>query len=354
MGYRFYEQIPMKFLASLVVAVMALSTSPAVAAPPALHVVGNRLVTAQGRMVRLQGVNVPSLEWSDGGDHLLQSVAAATDGWHANAIRLPVSQDRWFGQSPSQSDDGTAYRNLVDQVVRAASARGAYVILDLHWSDGGAWGRAMSQHEMPDLNSAFFWQSAAKRYANDPAVLFDLYNEPRDVSWDVWKSGGVVTEKDDKGVETTYKSPGMQKLVAIIRAEGAKNVIVAGGLDWAYDLSGIAHGYALADPTGSGVMYATHIYPWKGSTHDNWDPHVTIIADKYPILVGEVGCEPDPKQEDPNVWAPKILAYISAHHLNWTAWCFHPSASPRLLTDWNYTPTSYWGAYVKAALAGGK
>lgn len=307
-----------------------------------LHVSGNRLVTATGKAVRLQGVNIPSLEWSDGGEHVLQSVGVVTTGWHADAIRLPVAQDRWFGQTQSQNDDGENYRRLVDSVIKAAAAHGAYVILDLHWSDAGAWGRDIGQHPMPDLNSVFFWQDAARHYANNPAVLFDLYNEPRDVSWAVWKNGGA---------ETTYKSPGMQKLVEVIRGVGAKNVLVAGGLDWAYDLSGIAGGYALSDPKGNGIMYATHIYPWKGAHAENWDPHVTVIADKYPVFVGEVGCEPDPKQPDPKVWALEILAYINRHHFNWTAWCFHAGATPRLLMDRTYTPTPYWGSYVKAALA---
>jgi endoglucanase len=323
----------------------------ACAAPPMLHVSGAKLVTGAGKAVRLQGVNIPSLEWSDGGDHVLQSVAAATTGWHANVLRLPVAQDRWFGQSPTQNDDGGNYRKLVDSVIKAAAARNAYVVLDLHWSDAGAWGRDIGQHSMPDLNSVFFWQDAARRYANNPAVLFDLYNEPRDVSWAVWKSGGVVTERGKEGAETVYKTPGMQKLVEVIRGAGAKNVLVAGGLDWAYDLSGITGGYALSDPQGNGIMYATHIYPWKGAHAENWDPHVTIIADKYPILVGEVGCEPDPKQPAPKVWAPEILAYINRHNFHWTAWCFHPDASPRLLADWTYAPTPYWGRYVKAALA---
>lgn len=348
----------MKTVQIMLAALLALSSGALAALakpsqPPALHVVGNQLQNAQGTTVRLQGVNIPSLEWSNEGDHLLPSVQAALGEWQANVIRLPLAQDRWFGKMDGQTDGGAAYRQLVDTVIQTASARQSYVLLDLHWSDGGEWGRHLSQHKMPDANSALFWKNAAARYANNPAVLFDLYNEPRDVSWTVWRNGGEVREALDKNApETAYQTPGMQGLLQTIRATGAKNVIVAGGLDWAYDLSGIAQGFALSDLTGNGVMYGTHIYPWKGSTHENWDPHVTIVADKYPIFVGEVGCEPDPKQEDPNVWAPKILAYINAHGFSWTGWCFHTSASPRMLADWNYAPTLYWGIYAKSALTG--
>jgi len=37
--------------------------------------------------------------------------------------------------------------------------------------------------------------------------------------------------------------------------------------------------------------------------------------------------------------------------LHYTAWCFHTGSSPRILADWDFTPTVYWGAYVKRELA---
>lgn len=315
--------------------------------PPLLHVDGKDLKTAAGRVVRLQGVNIASLEWSNAGEHLQDSVRVATGEWKANAIRLPLCQDRWFGMQKEQTDGGVAYRQIVADAVLATARRGAYAILDLHWSDAGHWGHYLGQHKMPDQNSMIFWEDVARQYANHPAVLFDLYNEPHDVSWEVWKKGGTVTESLDKDApETAYESPGMQKLVDVVRAVGAKNIVVTGGLDWAYDLSGVTQGFGLQDDRGNGIMYASHVYPWKS----DWDNKFGKIAEKYPVLMGEVGCEPDPKQEDPYKWAPRILDYIDKHQLNWTAWCFHTGASPRLLLDWNYTPTPYWGAFVKKAL----
>jgi endoglucanase len=94
------------------------------------------------------------------------------------------------------------------------------------------------------------------------------------------------------------------------------------------------------------VLYGTHIYPWK----KDWDAHVAIVSDHFPVYVGEVGCNVDPKQEDPATWAPRVLDYIEQHQWSWTAWCFHTQASPRLLQDWSYRPTAHWGVYVKRAL----
>ncbi len=232
--------------------------------------------------------------------------------------------------------------------MQSAAERQCYVLLDLHWSNADVWGQNIGQHWMPDTNSAIFWEAVATNYANHSAVLFDLYNEPHNVSWEVWRNGGLVSEKSDKapGGKFEYHTPGLQKLLELCRAKGAMNVVVAGGLDWAYDLSGVTKGLALADPKGRGVMYGTHIYPWK----KNWERHVTVAVAQYPVLVGEVGCEAKGKEEPAETWAPKVLAYIQQHQLNWTAWDLHPAASPCLIKDWTYTPTPHWGVLVKAAL----
>ncbi|MHC4596835.1 MAG: cellulase family glycosylhydrolase [Planctomycetota bacterium] len=247
--------------------------------PAALHVEGSRIITDDGSTVRLQGVNVASLEWSNTGEHVLESVRVAIYDWNSNTIRLPLSQERWFGEAEWQSDNGRMYRLIVDEVIQYISENGCYVILDLHCSRcEERWG------SNPDMGSVDFWKSVATRYADEPAVLFGLYNEPHDISWDTWKSGGWITERREVG-EETYMAPGMQDILDAVRSTGASNIAVVGGLDWGYDLRGIPE-YALDDPYGN-IMYDTHIYPWKGNEED-WDGRVGHVIGKYPILVGEV------------------------------------------------------------------
>ena len=326
-----------------------------------LRVVGNKIHDGSGKVVRLQGVNIPSLEWDPKGDHFMQSLDAAMGSWNAKIIRIPLTQDLWYGYYKGQRnpDGGLAYRKLIDSVVKRIADKKGIALLDLHWSNGGKWGQNVGQHAMPDDLSLVFWKDFAKRYANHPSVMFDLYNECHDVSWDVWKNGGMVEERNSdpsRGLHLKYHTPGMQALVDGVRSTGAKNIVVVGGLDWAYDLRGIMNGYALSDPGGNGIVYATHIYPWK----KDWNANVTPAIAKYPVFVGEVGTKPwepgHPAHENiyTESWAPEVIAYINKHELSWTAWCFHPSANPCLITGWDYKPTAYWGTYVKQALKSSK
>ena len=324
--------------------------------PSELRVVGNQLHNAEGKEVWLQGVNVCSMEWTPKGENVLASTLVAIDGWKSNVIRLPLKEKYWFGQDPEQSDGGKAYRELVDHVITFAANRGAYVILDNHNY------RAIREEHIT------FWKDVAGIYGNHPAVLFDLINEPHSVSWDVWRNGGYVqerkagadednfiTDEEKIAAKLGFKSPGMQKALDEVRATGARNVVVIGALDYAYDLSGILKGYALEDNGGNGIIYASHIYPWKS----NWQGKMLDIAAHHPILIGEVGAdhkrqpwETEANFVKPETWLPDMLGLIQKHRLHWTGWSFHPKAGPAMLSDWRYTPSPFWGAWAKRALAG--
>ena len=321
--------------------------------PKPLKVEGSRLVTPDGREVWLQGLAVPSMEWSAAGENVLRSIGVGVEQWKANCIRLCLSEKFWAGKGPYQKDGGMAYRQLVADAVNATAGRGAYIVLDLH------------AYRAPQAVHAEFWREVAARYKDHPAVIFELLNEPHDISWEVWKTGGPVTDEKKSGEAlpenpqqlVRFPSIGMQGLVDVIRGTGAKNLIIAGGLDWGYDLSGVLNGYALHDKGGNGIMYSSHVYPWKS----DWQGKFLAVAAKYPVFIGEVGADiqrmdfiPPERHEDPATWVPDMLGVIQKHRLHWTAWCFHPKSTPRVLLDWDYTPTPFWGVPVKEALAGKK
>jgi hypothetical protein len=328
---------------------------------------GNKIVYADdGTEVQLVGLNVDSLEFSEGGWQMQKTMMEAMDNWHANIIRMPVHSKYWFQEDAEKQEK---YRKLVDSLIAMASERGKYVDLDLH------------QYQYFKQDAYNFWKDAAERYKNNPTVLFGILNEPHTISWKQWRNGGVIT-KDNK----TTKFYGHQQVVEMIRDLGAKNIIIAGGLDWGYDLRGIvgeAEGdstvYALVDQgsknrtsrAGYGIMYDTHIYPWKGRTAD-WDKMMGTARKMYPILSGENGwdngtikaIEGQEYEEDNEKWYtswnPEFFAFVNdvetyGAYMNWTGWCFHPGSSPRIIDestkrnnyDYSYMPTDYWGVYVK-------
>lgn len=313
---------------------------------------GNRLVNANtGEEVWLQGVAVPSLEWGPGGDHIMESVTNLVEEWNVNVVRLAVHSSYWFGRGKWQNPkNGLArYRGLVDEVADFLQRRGKYMVLDLHEY------RAAKPHH------AAFWLDAATRYKNHPGVIFGLLNEPHDTSWEVWRNGGLTSDKatgatpaENSEKLVAERVIGMQALVDAVRSTGAGNLVSAGGLDWGYTLSGVLDGYALDD---GNLMYEAHCYPWK----KHWKKAFLDVAEKYPILMGEVGAQDTPmpfeKPQDfvpPGDWVPGMLGIIQERRLNWTAWCFHPKASPCLIKGWDYAPTEYWGEPARRALRGEK
>ena len=328
--------------------------APADKLPPELHVDGNKLLTADGRQVWLQGIAIPSMEWCEGGEHIVESVGVAISDWKANCIRLPLKAGFWFGKGPYRHDGGAQYKQVVADAVNLCAANGVYLVIDLHGFNA------------PDEEAVKFWEEVAQRYKNNPGVLFELFNEPYDISWETWRNGGPVqppvkyagAPSEDQEHPPVFQCVGMQKLLDTIRAAGAKNLIIAGGLDWGYDLSGVVNGFALKDHDGgNGVMYSSHIYPWK----KDWQKNTLDAAARYPIFVGEIGTPPDykgfqfikPEERYPiEGWAQDALGLIQKNKLNWTAWSFHNSAGPCLLSGTDYTPTPYWGVFVQEALAG--
>ncbi len=334
------------------------------AEPLELRVEGNQLLDASGKLARLRGVNCAGMEFSSNGEgRIEETVRVAVSQWHANLIRLPLSQDRWFGRAPDQDDGGAAYRALVRRLVDFCEASDVHILLDLHWSDAGEWGKNIGQHDLPDANSIAFWKSIAPVYKGNPAVLFDLYNEPTRITWDQWLKGGQVTEHDEKkGVTLTYDAVGMQAVLDAIRSTGARNLAVAGGINWAYEVGGILEGRQLADPAGLGVLYAVHPYPhpFKGigrETIPQWAARMEAFGRKLPFIVTEFGSDevswPFPKDSGYNNerWNREMLAALEERGWNWTSWDFHPRARPCLVSDWNYTPTPDYGVWVKQVLA---
>ncbi len=320
--------------------------------PDPLHVDGTKVVDPSGKEYRFHGINVCSLEWDAKGDHVPESISVALDKWGANLVRIPMSEDRWFGTAPDSKATGgaDAYRKRIDQIVLEVESRHKYILLDMHWSNAGVIGKHIGQHDLADDDTLAFWKSCGARYANRNTVLFDLYNEPIKPDWDKWRNGGDETETID-GQKITYHAVGMQTLLEAIRATGAKNLIIAGGLGYASQMDGYPK-YCLEDKTGQGVVYANHFYPgWESVT--SWEKRMDVATKFLPTIVSEFGGDVQSLPlDDPQRRVAQVLEVLKKHDWNWCAWCMHPAASPCLIKDWTYAPTPYFGELIMSALKG--
>ena len=306
------------------------------AAPPQLKISGNQVVVAStGCSIRLRGADLSGMEYSPTGDSSGSAPMTTVDGvsmedyvsiaaelvtvWHANLIRIATNQDYWFGCTANgHTPNMNAYRDELQAFVNYCSNNNVYVDFDLHWSGtstsstttapcgGTGWQTSAGQQDMPDMNSVTFWSSVASVYGNNPAVMFDLYNEPHDVSWQVWRDGGAT------GATPAY-TPGLQGLLNAVRTAGANNICLVGGLQWAYDLTGVASGSTsctegncgLTDTgSGYGVMYTAHVYSNKGAASETtWDPFVTVATSINAVDVEEFGrLPPIPPASTPLFW----------------------------------------------------
>ncbi|MGC8625605.1 MAG: glycoside hydrolase family 5 protein [Phycisphaerae bacterium] len=302
----------------------------------ALHTSGNKLLDVLNKIVVLHGVDLPSLEWTNRGDHIRRSMRAAVMQWHCQIIRIPTSVNRWSGQAPGQSHGGRVYRHIVDQLIQYAARHRVYVVLDLHWNDMNRSFDDIGQHRMPDHTCVLYWRSAARRYMNYPNVFYDLYNEPHGISWITWRDGGICTG-ETKTTVVTYRAVGMQRLYDVVRHSGANNIVIIGGIRWAFDDFGVTHGYAIS---GKNIVYDCHVYSWNS----HWKHSFELAAKKVPLIFDEFGGTG--KQL---VFGRKVIAYAAAHHISWCSWSFHPHVGPVLIKNWNYQPSKF-GALIKKAL----
>jgi endoglucanase len=340
------------------------TTTPSGGAAPALHVSGNKILTAAGATYRLLGVNRSSGEFAcvqgkgvfDGAQPD-QATVDAMKAWNIHAVRIPLNEDCWLGTFGTPS--GAEYQTAVKDYVTLLAANGINPILDLHWSHGVYTGtssacsdvNATCQKPMPDAEYApQFWTSVANTFKGDNAVLFDLFNEPypdaannwadATEAWTCLRDGGTCTGFD-------YQVAGMQDLVDAVRATGATNVLLIPGLTWTNDLTQWLT-YKPTDPAGN-IVASWHSYNFNACiTTACWDSQIGAVAKSVPVTAGEIGqntCAHD--------YIDQVMAWADANGVGYLAWTWNPwgcTGGNVLIQDYTGTPTETYGSGFKAHL----
>jgi Cellulase (glycosyl hydrolase family 5)/Cellulose binding domain len=348
-------------LTAVAVGIALRPTSPAKQAraagtsmAPALHLQGANLVTAAGVPVRLHGVNRSGGEfgcvqsgasmWNGPMD---QASISAMLAWNINAVRVPLNEDCWLGINGA-NPGGSAYQSAVQSYVNLAISNGMYVILDLHWGAPGST-LATAQTPMPDSDhSPAFWTSVATMFKNNANVFFDLFNEPYPDSnqdtaaaWSCWKNGGTCS-----GV--SYQVAGMQTLVNTVRATGANNLIMLGGVEYSNSLTQ----WLANKPTDSANNLAASWHSYNFNICSNstcWNNTVAAVNQQVPVITGELG-----ENDCAHGYIDSLLNFLDSIGGSYLAWTWNNwdcSSGPSLISDYTGTATNY-GIGYKNHLAG--
>ena len=331
---------------------------------PRLHVSGNKIVTSDGEPYRLLGVDRSSGEYAcvqgkgqwDGGP-VDQASVDAMKTWNIHSVRIPLNEECWLGLNGSPS--GATYQQGVKDYVNLLVANGINPIVDLHWTQGAYtngpdWhckdATATCQKPMPDAQYApQFWTGVANAFKGNNAVVFDLFNEPypdlasnwdKTLGWQCWRDGGTCTG-------LPYEAAGMQSLVNAVRATGATNILMLGGLEWANDMREWLT-YKPTDPQNN-LAASWHSYSNNAcATQSCWDSQVAPVAQQAPVVIGEFGqdgCGFDYMQQ--------LVDWADAHGIGYLAWTWNPwgcTTGAVLIKDWNGTPEPGVGDGLKAHL----
>jgi endoglucanase len=364
--------------------------------PLAVRVEGRDFVDAGGRVVRLRGVNYSGFEfvaiqgWNPGDPSGAQAGQAggpnwkAIRSWKANTVRLLLNEASWLGSvcvdtsgTTRKADPGGNYQAAIIEQVRQATAAGLYVIIDLHWTAPGNTCPMLQMQMANRDHSLAFWTSVAKQFGRQPAVLFELFNEPFmnfEFTGDAWAhvmhgNGGSFSgypATSGSGNWQTVKKPwavaSYQAMLDAVRATGARNVVLIGSMEYCQDLGGwLAH--RPKDPLGQ-MAAVWHPYPTFGKTwgssayaQPNFSPRVfedvkAILAAGIPVLATETG----DRNVAGTVGAPLVGTItrwadqqgIGVIGFTWNVW---GEPDHVLIKDARGTPTDGYGAHFRAWLA---
>jgi endoglucanase len=346
----------------------AADRSPVGAAPQAagpLRVSGNALVTSYGARHTLYGVNRSGGEfaciknrtgiWSGPMD---QASVTAMRSWKIRAVRVPLNEECWLGttSNPVPEYSGVAYQNEVKRYVALLIRNGITPIVDLHWTHGAYSGKssrcpdvaAVCQKPMPNARyTPAFWSSVAQTFRGNDAIVFDLFNEPyperatgdTTTGWKCWRDGGTCP-----GIG--YQVAGFQSLVNVVRATGATNVLMLGGIAYSNDLSQWL-AYRPTDPLNNLIAMA-HVYNFNACVSTScWDSQLAPVAARVPLVLGEIG-----ENSCAHGFIDGLMNWADAHRVGYLGWTWNTwdCSGPALISDHDGTPTAF-GEGLRARLA---
>ena len=238
-----------------------------------LTVSGSKIVNKNNDPVSFAG---NSFFWSNdnwGGERFYNpsTVKWLKTDWNSKIVRAAMGVEDPGGYL----DNKQANKSRLKAIVDAAIEEGIYVIIDWH-----------SHHAEDHLEEAkLFFQEMAQTYGETENVIYEIYNEPLDVSW------------------SEVVKPYAIQVIQVIREIDPDNLIIVGSPEWSQRVDLVAE-----DPitTFSNIAYTLHFYTVY---HQDWlrDRATAAINNGIPIFVTE--------------WGSIGYSIIDSEANKWMNWC---------------------------------
>jgi hypothetical protein len=290
---------------------------PLYAAPPRLHVEGNKVKDPNGNVVILRGVALIDLgaleDWKGGALNAVDLITDPNDtqgnspGWCTKIIRIMITPPdsttpagSW--PHPFNADNNDLY-NLLRTFVDYCAEKEIYVAIDWHY--------VANTYDHVESTSEF-WRYMAPRFKNDTHVIYELFNEP------------VNQVGSDAANWASVKSD-MEAWIDIVRASAPDNLIFVGTPSWCQII-----GPTATDPVDDvNVVYISHIYPlhWLSSSRSYYVSTITAAAAVHPVIMGEWGFSSDPcvsdyiTHGDASTYGLPIKEFVEGIGIGSIAWC---------------------------------
>ena len=250
-----------------------------------LQVSGNRIVDQHEQEAQLRGMSFYWSQWSPRKYYTPGVVKWFRDDWKCSVLRAAMAVEEGSG---SYIDDSITQIERVETVIDAAIENGIYIIIDWHTHHA---------EDYEDEAKAFFGYMAQK-YGSYDNVIYEIYNEPLNVSWN------------------TVIKPYSASVIAEIRKYDPDNLILAGNRSWS-----ARPDEAVTNPIDDpNVAYVMHYYAAShGQNHRN---KVQAALDGgLAVFVSEFGtCEADGNGdidiEESNIW----WDYLKKNNISWCNW----------------------------------
>jgi len=234
-----------------------------------LHVQGGVIAASSGCTINLKGFNLPETGYGNA-TGLSPSKLFAQIGWFAQNFKMDlwrVSLNAvWWNEDVAVPMTGTHYRAWIQQLVQVLESNGNYVLLtkgpQFHEPPcGGTVIYCPSQNQaMIDIkkdpnnpvyqhqlttgvyidDAVAMWTSVAALYANDPAVLYDDWNEMHQITPALWRQNSQI-------------------LIDTIRRQNPQSLVFFGGNHYENGFNPLIRG--LVPPfTEPNLVYDFHVY----------------------------------------------------------------------------------------------